>query len=232
MTSYYTAMIGSNRARLVVLEILTYANGLVWGNTLSRDEFIVASSRAQVTSKVAMLDSLMMSEPKWNPRKRVKRLVYYGSWWGYGPACIDENFIGRFELIDCVDIDAKAINTSKQICLGENFDFHLQDAMEFSEQDSDDTPTLVVNTSLEHFTKEQLIEWFDKVGSNSATSGIYVQATDMDADDHVWTPTGGEFQEFLSELPGAYEIEFFDPIPLVNKWSRYSALLQRSTETT
>ena len=199
----------------------------MWGGHLPARDFIVSTSKAQVASKVLMLDYLAsLNNYKWFIAPSLGRLVFHGSWWGYGPACIDEMFLDQFELIDCVDIDRSAIETSKKLLLNSKYDFHVADSLLACPHDDDNPlPRLVVNTSLEHFAKNDALFFLMNHQGTENLKGIYVQATNMDAEDHLWKPDEHEFKEFLNELTPSFTIDVPPPLDIGNGWQRHSAFL-------
>ncbi len=141
-------------------------------------------------------------------------LWIFGSWYGLAAQVLlvrDRLKLGEIHLFDvdpkCGPIAKKLLN--HWICQGLPIHFHLQDCEKLGEHSGFGQPSVVINTSCEHFRS---YDWLEGIPAGAL---VVAQSTDMDHPTHILSPSNlGEFKEECGKLMNiilAEELRFVYP---------------------
>lgn len=150
-------------------------------------------SHSQVKSKVWLTENLN----KWLAKHMVHRppldiLNWYACWIGLGPLFYLTHSQVSFRELNCVDIDATAIETAQKIlnfiyCEKPDFNLIAADINDIKTKSGSDQ--LFINTSCEHIKGRQ---WIKNIPQNSL---ILMQSTNMPHEEHI--NTSSSLQNFI-----------------------------------
>ena len=216
-------------AASVVTQALIELNSQYWkagaNSAYIRDALLASSSYSQVVSKILMyLEFDRIS-------KKVEEAECDCGWWGYN-AYMLQAFPS--EKIISTDIDDDATLLASQILTSEAFEVVKDDVLG-RKLPLSEKRRAVVNTSLEHFTKNEAEALLTDM-VRAAPIYMYVQCTNMPATDHKWMPSFDEFRELVSRVvynppsQGGPPTDMYSPIVtrqirLYDGVYRYSAML-------
>lgn len=125
------------------------------------------------------------------------RVCYQACWLGSGPLWLDT--APEIDFILAVDRNSRCIDTLEHVTLNApKIVAWTEDVL--SEHSLRDVLAneidLIVNTSIEHFQPDALSRYLKRYANVATMKGLYLQATNMPAEDHLWMPR--DLQEFTS----------------------------------